>query len=271
MTSVLFTKTDLREVERIARGAGKILLRMSGIRKPLVHKGGGAGLITDADKASEDFILRSLARSFPGTNFLSEEAGFGSGGKKTKKLGVSGDTLWIIDPLDGTNNYAHQFPWYCVSIGLEFQQNVALGVIYHPVLDEMFSAIQGKGARLNGKKIFVSGIKRLKDALLTVGFYYYKDEILQQEVRRFGRVHQQALGIRRPGSAALDMAYVSCGRMDGFWERGLNPWDMAAGKVIALEAGALLSDYQGNAFSIYEKELLMTNGLLHKYLIPLLK
>lgn len=267
-SNLTFGKTDLKEVERIARDAGLILLEYSQKMLRVVHKADGAGLVTDADTASEEFIINELSSSFPGSSFLAEESGYS---ETSKPQADSGRCKWIIDPLDGTNNYAHGFPWYAVSIGLEIDKEIVLGVIYQPVLKELFSALTGHNAHLNNEKIRVSKTDNLNDALLSVGFYYSRDGALDEEVSRFGRVHQKALGIRRPGSAALDMAYVACGRFDGFWERGLSPWDVAAGWVIAGEAGARFSDYSGNPCSIYKRELLLTNGNIHEDLIGLLK
>lgn len=266
----LLSESDIKEIERIAVEAGQILLDKASHIGQIDFKADGSGIVTEADRASEEFIIFNLENSFPGSSFLAEESGL------SKNAGRLDDPLqlgnrWIIDPLDGTNNYAHQFPWYCVSIGLEMNGEMVAGVIYQPVLKELFSASKGNGAFLNGQEISVSSVKKLEESLLTVGFYYYRDEILDREVELFRKVHKKALGIRRPGSAALDLAYVAAGRLDGYWERGLNSWDMAAGYVIAREAGARFSKYNGKEFSIYEPELLVTNGLIHEQLQSLLK
>ncbi len=264
---------DLLEIERIAQAAGKLLLSMSHSFGRATLKEDGTGLVTAADNAAEELIISELERSFPGTSFLAEESGLreGDAAQGQELHPRAKGSRWIIDPLDGTNNYAHHFPWYCVSIGLETDGEVEAGVIYQPVLQETVSAWKGQGATLNGEAIFVSEIRSVDQALLTVGFYYHRHEILEQEIARFGQVHKKALGIRRPGSAALDLAYVAAGRLDGFWEKGLNPWDMAAGVCIAREAGALISRYDGSEFSLYGKELLVTNPYIHSELLQLLR
>jgi len=181
------------------------------------------------------------------------------------------DDKWIIDPLDGTSNYAHGFPWFCVSIALEQKGEITAGAIYHPVLDEMFYAEKRKGATLNGKTIRVSNVTEIKRSLLATGFFYQTGSELKESVKRFEKVQQVALGVRRPGSAALDMAYTACGRFDSFWEKGLQPWDKAAGEIIFREAHGKLTNFTGGPFSIYSNETLATNGHFHNAMIELLK
>lgn len=257
----------------LAQQAGNILLDYQKKLTSVKHKSDGAGLVTEADEQAEKFLIESLNNHFPQIGFLAEESGE-TAAKSPEQSGEQSalnQIRWIIDPLDGTNNYAHHVPWFCVSIGLEIDQEIYMGIIHHPVLKETFSAIKGQGAFLNQEKIQVSKINKLEDALLTVGFYYYKDTVLQQEIARFEKVHQKVLGIRRPGSAALDIAYTAAGRFDGYWERGLNPWDMAAGFLIAQEAGARISKYNGSAVTIYDKEILLTNGIIHQELMDIIQ
>ncbi len=266
---ILFAQNALEPVKDIAQKAGDILLSYQEKLTSVKHKADGAGLVTEADEQAEKYIIDSLSSLFPQIAFLAEESGETAGTPQNAMDSVQ--MRWIVDPLDGTNNYAHHIPWFCVSIGLEIEQEIFLGIIYHPVLKEMFTAVKGQGAFLNGQQIQVSQIDNMVDAMLTVGFYYYKDTILQQEIARFEKVHQKVLGIRRPGSAALDIAYTAAGRFDGYWERGLNPWDMAAGFLIAKEAGAEISKYDGSAVTIYDKEILLTNGRIHQDLMSLIQ
>jgi myo-inositol-1(or 4)-monophosphatase len=175
-----------------------------------------------------------------------------------------------MDPLDGTSNYAHGFPWFCISIALHYQEKPLAGCIYHPIFGERFFAFRGKGSFLNRKKIRVSKITKLEDSLLGTGFYYSVGKSLEDELKIFGRIQSKALGVRRPGSAALDLAYVACGRYDGFWERGLAPWDVAAGSLIVEEAGGRVTGYQGQPTYLEESEIVATNGALHKKILALI-
>lgn len=221
-----------------------------------------AGIVTEADKAAEKFILKRISRKYPESSIITEESG------EYRR----GDSLcWVIDPLDGTSNYAHGFPWFCVSIGLYEEGAPRAGVIYHPVLKEMFYAEKGRGAFLNGKRVRVSKTSRLDESLLATGFYYSKGKELRKDVEAFGRMNEAALGVRRPGSAALDLAFVACGRFDGFWERGLSPWDVAAGFLMVTEAGGEVSDYRGNETSMFGREVVASNGRLHSPMVKVLR
>jgi len=253
---------DLKEIIcTVAKDAGKLLVDKFDNVKSIGEKK-GAGIVTEADLMSEELITKALTKEMPETSILSEEMG---------EKNIGRDDKWIIDPLDGTSNYAHGFPWYCVSIALEQKGLVTAGGIYHPVLDEMFYAEKGKGAFLNNKRIRVSHVTNIKRSLLATGFFYHTGDELAESVKRFEKVQQVALGVRRPGSAALDMAYTACGRFDSFWERGLCPWDKAAGEIIFKEAGGTLTNFTGGKFSIYSDETLATNGHLHNAMIELLK
>ena len=178
---------------------------------------------------------------------------------------------WLIDPLDGTSNFAHGFPWFCVSIALEIRGEVKYGVIYQPVLDELFYCEKGKGAFLNSAPIKVSKMAKIADSLIATGFSYLRDEVLRRDVKRFLQVQQVALGVRRAGSAALDFANVACGRFAGFYEYGLSPWDVAAGFLLVKEAGGKLSNYEGAEASIYGKYVVASNGLVHDELLGTIK
>lgn len=246
---------------KTAKEAGYLLLEHLNKVKNIDEKE-GLGIVTEVDILSEELIYKRLSKGLPDSTFLSEEMGEKNSGK---------DYKWIVDPLDGTSNYAHGFPWFCVSIALERKKEIIAGAIYHPYLDEFFYAEKGKGAHLNAKKISVSKNSDMKMALLATGFYYSRGAELKESIKRFEKVQQVVLGVRRPGSAALDMAYAACGRFDGFWEKGLLPWDKAAGEIIFKEAGGTLTDYKGGRFSIYNDETLATNGKIHEEMIDLLK
>lgn len=242
-----------KEVEELALGAGAILKKYySKVHR--ITKKPGAGIVTEADLASENYLLKKIFRKFPESSIITEESGEHRGAKSL---------VWIMDPLDGTTNYAHAFPWFCVSIGVQVDGEMAAGAILNPISQELFLAEKGKGAWLNGKRIRVSKIKRLDEALLGTGFYYSSGKQLRAELSVFSSLADKTLGIRRPGAAALDLAYVACGRYDGFWERRLAPWDVAAGILLVTEAGGKVSDYRGQPTDIYRRELVATNGLLH--------
>ncbi len=222
----------------------------------------GAGIVTEADKAAEAVLIKKIFKNFPQSSIITEETGMHGKGE---------ELCWIIDPLDGTTNYAHGFPWFCVSIGVYENGNPRAGMIYHPLTKERFFAEVGKGAFLNGKRISVSKTSAMNDALLGTGFYYSTGEQLREELEIFRRVQDKSLGVRRPGSAAMDLAYVACGRYDGFWERGLSSWDVAAGFVLVTEAGGKISNYQGGKAGIQDKEVLATNGRLHESIIKIIR
>lgn len=245
----------------MALGAGAILLKYLGKKHKIEHKP-GAGIVTEADKFAEQFLLKNILKNYPKSTILSEEAGNVPG---------SPELLWVIDPLDGTSNFAHGFPWFCVSIGLFENGKLKAGAVYNPVLKELYTGEVGKGAFLNGKRISVSKTKKISDALIGTGFYYAEESTLKREMRIFENMHRHTSTVRRPGSAALDLACVASGRFDGFWERGLAPWDVAGGFVIVSEAGGKVSDYQGNATDIRGAEVLVSNGALHGQLIKILQ
>lgn len=216
-------------------------------------------LVTTADKESEKVILDHLLSSFPDHCYLAEESG---------KSGSSSH-CWVIDPVDGTVNYAHGFPFYCVSIALEIDGEIAVGVILDTVRNELFTATKGGGAHLNGKPIRVSNNAKLTQSLLSTGFSYCverRNENLHYLVKSIGT----GLPVRRGGSAALDLAYVACGRFEGYWELKLAPWDVAAGSLILTESGGRISDLDKKPFSIHTDSLIATNGLIHDELLNLL-
>ena len=244
-------------LEELAHGAGAILRRH--FNRPLrIRKKPGAGIVTDADHAAETYLLKAILRKFPESSIITEESG---------EFRRSDELVWFLDPLDGTTNFAHGFPWFCVSIGVWQNGVPRAGAVYQPVTDELFLAERGRGAWLNGKRIGVSTERKLGDALLGTGFYYYRGAELRREIATFQQLSQAARAIRRPGSAALDMACVAAGRYDGFWERGLSSWDVAAGIVLVQEAGGKVTDYAGQPADPFGGECIATNGALHRPLL----
>lgn len=245
-----------------AKKAGALILKRSTLAKKLYFKG-EINIVTDVDKLSEQIIFKTILASFPGHNLLSEES--------APVCNPQSGFKWIIDPIDGTTNYAHNFPFYCVSIALEIDGTVRLGVIYNPVIDELFYAEKGKGAFVNGKRIRVSSCSNLNHAVLATGFPYTIRDHPEPHFRLFQTFCLNTLAVRRAGSAALDLCYTACGRFDGFWESSLHPWDVAAAQLILNEAGGKISDYSGNPYSIYGTKILATNGLIHAKMLKIIK
>jgi myo-inositol-1(or 4)-monophosphatase len=241
--------------------AGKILLEYARDGFRIEYKN-AVNLVTDADRTSEQAIIETIRRKYPQHDILAEERGMDSGGVSPYK--------WVIDPLDGTTNFAHGFPMYCVSIGLEYRRQMVLGVIFDPTRQELFVAVSGQGATLNGRRLEVSHSSALDAALLVTGFAYDVRESPQNNLDYFSRFCLRARGVRRTGSAAIDLCYVAAGRFDGFWEMKLHPWDMAAGALMVTEAGGRMSDFKGSAFSIYENEMVASNGLIHDEMLAVL-
>jgi myo-inositol-1(or 4)-monophosphatase len=237
-----------------ARDAGAILVDRLG-RALQVSNKGDIDLVTEADVASENIIER-IKSHYPRHAILAEESG------ATEFVAGTGEWKWIIDPLDGTTNYAHGYPCFCVSIGLEHAGAIELAVIYDPMRDELFAAERGQGATLNGRRIRVSEIDELNSAMLCTGFPYNVRE-RPNFARDFANFTMEAQAVRRDGSAAIDLAYLACGRFDGFWEDGLNAWDVAAGVLLIEEAGGLVTDFDGGKLDIYTPKVLASNGLIH--------
>lgn len=237
-----------------ARRAGRLLLDLSGSRLK-VEKKGKVDLVTDADRRSEELVRNIIREKFPEHEFIAEE---GTRSKSDSRY------RWLVDPLDGTTNYAHGFPVWCVSIALLRGDDIITGCVYNPNLDECFTAEAGTGAYLNGEKISVSDTEKLDDSLLATGFPYDIRETDDDNLREFTAFYKRAQAVRRAGAAALDLAYVACGRFDGFWEFKLAPWDIAAGILMITEAGGRATSYSGNNYDIYKGELLASNGLIHE-------
>ncbi len=231
-----------------ARAAGHLLAERFGRALSISNKS-ELDLVTEADLASERLIIERIKTFYPRHSILAEE----SGASAPAGQDAQSEWRWIVDPLDGTTNYAHGYPCFCVSMGLAHKGRLELGVIYDPVRDELFTAERGQGAALNGRRIQVSQTRTLNRALLCTGFPY--------DVRERSECD---------GSAALDLAYVACGRFDGFWEEGLHPWDVAGAVLMIEEAGGRVSHYDGTAFDIYSAPILASNGLVHEQMMQVL-
>jgi myo-inositol-1(or 4)-monophosphatase len=245
----------------LSRAAGDILNYYAG-REKLVEYKGQANLVTIADKKSEELIISGILGRYPQHSILAEESGVTQPGAPIK---------WIIDPVDGTTNYAHGYPFYCVSIAVEENGEVICGCVYDPIRDEMFSAARGAGAYCNGERLQVSEADRLSKALLITGFPYNFRERIETVIEQFRKFLVASQAVRRGGSAALDLCYVAAGRLDGFWELYLQPWDTAAGRIILEEAGGRVTGFNGQPFNIYEKEILASNGHIHDEMLAILK
>ena len=237
-----------------ARLGGGVLRQYYGKDKKIEYKG-EIDVVTEADRQSEKLIVDLLASHFPKHSVLAEE---GNSADKPS------DYKWVIDPLDGTSNFAHDYPVFSVSVALEKGEEIIVGVVYHPILEELFVAEKGGGARLNGKKIQVSKVSSLRKALLSTGFPYDILEDPGEALAHFRNFIHASQGVRRDGSAALDLCYLAMGRFDGFWELRLKPWDTAAGMLIVVEAGGRVTNFAGREFSIYEDNILASNALLHE-------
>ncbi len=236
-----------------AKNSGKILRK--GLREEIeISYKGDLNLVTNIDTRSEQAIVAMISRHFPKHQILAEE---GHGQKEPSSF------RWIIDPLDGTTNYAHGFPFFCISIALEIKGKIVLGAVYDPIRKELFFAEKGKGAYLNEKPISVSPVKTLSKSLLVTGFAYDIRTAPANNFNHFMQFSMHAQAVRRTGSAALDLCYVAAGRFDGFWELKLRPWDTAAGSLILTEAGGKVTQFSGAPYSIYDPELLATNRKIH--------
>ncbi len=246
-----------------ARDAGQVLADKFG-RALQVSNKGDIDLVTEADLAAERLVVGRVQSHFPRHSILSEEAGV------TVAVGAQGSGWkWIVDPLDGTTNYAHGYPVFCVSVALEHEGRRLLGVVYDPLRDEMFAAERGGGATLNGRPVRVSSREVLNSALVCTGFPYDVRE-RGDFARHFRAFIMHAQSVRRDGAAALDLAYVAAGRFDAFYEEGLRPWDVAAGVLLVEEAGGRVTHYDGSPFHIYKPPIAASNGLVHDAMLAVL-
>lgn len=245
----------------VAKEAGSYQKEKFGSELKIEFKG-AIDLVTEVDKKSEQIILNGIQDNFPEHDIMAEEGG---GERKDSAY------KWIVDPLDGTTNFAHRLPLFAVSIALEFKGKIIGGVVYNPIYDELFCAFKGEGAYLNNKKIKVTNTNTLDHAMIATGFAYNLRKNISKHIVHFQNVIVKAQAVRRLGSAAIDICYLACGRFDGFWELNLFPWDTAAGTIIAEEAGALVSRFDGSPYTVYEKDLLITNSKIHAEMIKVLK
>ena len=245
---------------RVAQDAGRLLRDRVGTRIDVAHKG-AINIVTDVDIASERLIREAIATQYPRHQVLAEEGGLDES---------SSEYRWVIDPLDGTTNYAHGYPVFCVSIALEYQGETILGVVYDPMRDELFTAERGGGAALNNRPIRVSSTASMMESLLSTGFPYDIRTSTLTNLDHWANFAMNAQALRRDGAAALDLSYVACGRYDGFWELNLSPWDMAAGALIVTEAGGRVSDFDGGEFSSYKPEIIASNGLIHDRMVEMI-
>ena len=250
-------KKEMETAYRAAMDAGRILKELYGNISSITKKG-EIDLVTEADLASEKAVIDAISHDFPNDMILSEEAG---------EKGEVSDRLWIIDPLDGTTNFAHSYPFFGVSIALQAENEIVVGVVYNPVLDEFFEAEKGKGAFLNKKTINVSDKVTLKDSLIGTGFPYDVYEKPEPVLDYLKKMIVKVQGIRRAGAAAVDLCYLAAGRLDGFWEQGLKPWDTAAGSIILKEAGGIISDYAGNSYNPFIKTILASTPGIHSKML----
>jgi myo-inositol-1(or 4)-monophosphatase len=252
--------SDLEVAVQAARAAASIHRSQRGTDLDVRSKSNAIDLVTRVDTASEAAIRAVILEAFPEDTILGEEEGQHQGSSQRR---------WIVDPLDGTLNYAHGFPWYCVSIALEVAGQVELGVVMDSVHDELFTAVRGQGAQLNGTTLRVSDCDRLDQAMLITGFPY-KAEWMAENVATFAWMMPKVRAIRRPGAAALDMACLAAGRLDGFWEIHLQPWDVAAGMLLVTEAGGTVSGPDGLRYPLGAKTIVASNGRLHGPLLEAL-
>lgn len=250
----------IEQAKEIALGAGEILTNKMRTGFKIEHKG-SIDLVTDADNASEKYIVEQLKKAFPHHGIMGEEG---------TRVEGSGDYLWVIDPIDGTTNFAHGLPYFSVSMGLVKGGELVLGVVYNPVINDLFVAERGSGAFLNGRRIAVSKQPTLQASLLASGFPYDIASTSQDNMDSFHLATKASQGVRCLGSAALDLCQVASGRLDAFWERKLQPWDIAAGALMVLEAGGRVSGCHGQTFAPLGYEICASNGLIHDELLRLM-
>jgi myo-inositol-1(or 4)-monophosphatase len=246
----------LRDAVKIAHEAGRLLAEFYGMRVGFELKG-DFDLVTEADRASERLVVERLVAHYPDHAIVAEEGG----GHES-----ASEYRWFVDPLDGTTNFAHGYPAFNVTMALAKGDEIIVGVVYDPLRDEMFAAEKGSGAWLNEQRMHVSKARRLADSLVSTGFPS-KKRSQNVNIHFYHQLAMSTHGVRRGGSAALDLSYVACGRLDGFWEFGLNPWDLAAGTLLVSEAGGVVSDMKGAPHNLKSAHLLVDNGLIHQEIL----
>lgn len=251
----------LETAVRAARAAGEIIRRDFG-RPAGVHFKARMNPVTETDLAAERAIVATIRGAFPSHDILTEES---------EQAARRSEYLWVTDPMDGTTNFTHAYPCVCASVGLMRGEEILAGAVYDPIHDELFTAAKGEGAFLNGSPLRVSSVPSLEGCLLCTGFPYRLVENPGDTFRIFERISLLVQGVRRDGSAALDICYVAAGRFDGFWERELKPWDTAAGALILREAGGRATDFSGSEFDPFMKEIAATNSLVHREMLGVLR
>jgi myo-inositol-1(or 4)-monophosphatase len=251
----------LEFAEDVARGAGEILRRNHG-KQQSIHYKGEINLVTEVDRQSEVYIMERIRSVYPEHGILSEES---------MEQMSSSPYRWIIDPLDGTTNYAHNYPCFCVSVALERDGELLAGAVFDPLLSESFTASAAGGAFRNGERIAVSPVGDLRRSLLCTGFAYDVRESTDNNLAFFKEFVFAGQAIRRDGSAALDLCYLACGRFDGFWELNLSPWDTAAGLLILREAGGVATRLDGSPYDIHQPEILASNGRIHEQMMAVIR
>jgi myo-inositol-1(or 4)-monophosphatase len=253
----------LEFTEDIAIGAGQILLKGFRSDKTITSFKSRTNLVTYIDKKSEKFLFENIRKKFPDNTIIAEEG---------SRSYADGDLIWYVDPLDATNNYAHGIPFFCISIGIFSKEagKIIIGLVYDPYHNEIFSAMTGSGSYLNKERIHTSETDDLGFSIVATGFPYEKDDMSLNNTNQFIRFIPITQGIRRIGSAALDLSYIACGRIDGYWEPMLHPWDMAAGSLIVEEAGGRVTKYNGDIFDPEYPEILASNGRIHDQMIKIL-
>jgi len=244
-----------------SKKAGDYIFRNASANLDIDFKG-RADMVTQIDKESENIIQNEIINKYPNHQIMGEEL--------TDRVTKS-DIKWFVDPVDGTTNFVHGHNMVAVSIGIEHQGELIIGVVYNPFIDELFTAIKNHGAYLNGRQIEVSRVDKIKDGLFATGFPYELNDYFYTNMELFKRIYENSQGVRRAGSAALDICYTACGRFDGFWEYDLNPWDMAAGSLILSEAGGQLSNFSGGEFSIHGDEILAANSKLKEPMLNIIQ
>jgi myo-inositol-1(or 4)-monophosphatase len=242
----------------ITEKANKIILKNLNRIREISYKKGDFNLVTNVDKEVEALLIKEIISRFPNHSIIAEESG---------KYIRDPNYEWFIDPIDGTTNFAHAYPCFCISVGFARKKKLEFGLIKNPSTGDLYSAIKNKGAKLNGKTIKVSKIKTLRESLLITGFPYERKKSKINNFKYFKNLTGCSHGVRRDGAAALDLCYVASGAADGFWELKLSPWDMAAGALIVEEAGGKVTNFRGGKFDIYCKEIIASNGFIHKELV----
>lgn len=238
--------------------ANKVILKNQFRVRKISYKKDFSNLVTNVDREVENLIINEITSKYPNHSIIAEESG-----NKRKDPTYE----WFIDPIDGTTNFAHGYPCYCISIGFSSGKVLQFGLVKNPANGDLYSAIKNKGAKLNNKKIHASKIKTLKESLLVTGFPYERKNLKNSNFKNFQNITLLTQGVRRDGAAALDLCYVAQGVLDGFWELNLSPWDVAGGVLIVQEAGGKVTDFKGNKFDVYKKGIVVSNGLIHKELL----